>query len=142
MSREDTIFNRMDELSFRAFSEDWHKKMKELESKDIRFVLQNAGNYEPIPFDQLNIIIKNKIGIHKFDLNLTKDYNFTIKYIEEKGYDWIMGNVNGHMGGTPYGCVGVTEDKASYSATPLLSLWLSYFRLELGDERKVIPGNS
>jgi hypothetical protein len=63
------------------------------------------------------------------------DYNLFFLFLKHKEMDWIAGDVNGHMGGTPYGAVGVPEDKASYSATPLLSLWLSYFRLELGDER-------
>jgi hypothetical protein len=66
----------------------------------------------------------------------SRDYTTSIALIEARGYDWIMANVNGTLGGTPFGCVGVPEDKASFSGTALLSLWLSFFRLELGDERE------
>lgn len=66
----------------------------------------------------------------------TEDYTGSLQYFESRGFDWLAGNVNGHLGGTPWGCVGVAEDRASYSGTALLSLWLSFFRLELGDERK------
>jgi hypothetical protein len=66
----------------------------------------------------------------------TSDYTFSIKYIEKRGFDWVMGNVNGQVGGTPYAHVGVPYDKSSYSGTPLLSLWLSYIRTNFGDERE------
>ena len=103
---------------------------------DIRELLQNAK----CPSTELDIAIGKAIGgfnpkeekaVHEY----STDYTGSIDFIEGKGYDWIIANVNGQFGGTPFACVGVPESKASYSATPLLSLWLSYFRLELGDER-------
>ena len=63
------------------------------------------------------------------------DYNVALKQLKEMEIDWIMADVNGHMGGTPYAAAGVTDDKASYSFDPLLSLWLSVLRLLHGDER-------
>jgi hypothetical protein len=107
-----------------------------MEKRDIRERLQKAEE----PSDSLDIAIADALaelegGVAKRARNWSRDFNLAISHIESKGYDWIMGNVNGHFGGTPYGCVGVREDKASYSGTVLLSLWLSYFRLELGDER-------
>ena len=42
------------------------------------------------------------------------------------GYDWIIGNVNGHYGGTPYACVGSTEQH--YAATPALALVAAILR--------------
>jgi hypothetical protein len=101
---------------------------------DIRELLQKAER----PNSKLDIEI-SKALFHNVvvPVPFSTDYDFAIRFIEEyKKYDWTMGNVNGHMGGTPYATVGVTDDKSSYAATPLLSLWLSYFRLELGDERQ------
>lgn len=70
------------------------------------------------------------------DASASTDYNLFFRLMRFLEYDWIVGSVNGgQVGSTPWGCVGVTERMASFSATPLLSLWLSYFRLELGDER-------
>lgn len=37
-----------------------------------------------------------------------------------KDYDWIVGNVNGQLGGTPYACVGSTEQH--FGATPIIAL--------------------
>jgi hypothetical protein len=37
-----------------------------------------------------------------------------------EGYDWIIGNVNGMYGGTPYACAGSTEQH--FAATPVLAL--------------------
>ena len=39
--------------------------------------------------------------------------------------DWIVGNVNGHMGGTPYAQVG---DIVVYTETPILSLCAAALR--------------
>ena len=95
----------------------------EAPSRELDELIAEAlGNFEPGEMAQ----------VHRY----STDYTSAIGYIENKGCDWIMANVNGNMGGTPFACVGVTEDKASFSATPLLSLWLSYFRLQLGDERE------
>lgn len=41
-------------------------------------------------------------------------------------YDWIIGNVNGQYGGTPYACVGSTEQH--YAATPCLALLAAILR--------------
>ena len=43
-----------------------------------------------------------------------------------EGYDWIVANVNGHHGGTPYACVG--SDQSHHAATPVLSLVLAALR--------------
>ncbi len=37
-------------------------------------------------------------------------------------HDWVVGNVNGHMGGTPYATVG---DITAYGETPIISLCLA-----------------
>ena len=99
---------------------------------DIREILRKADG----PSDELDTLIADALGKPRHEFRYSRNYTRAIEIIEEEHeYDWIMGNVNGQVGGTPYGCVGVHPDKASYSGTPLLSLWLSYFRLELGDER-------
>lgn len=41
-------------------------------------------------------------------------------------HDWVVSNVNGHVGGTPYACCG--SDKAHFAATPVLSLCLAAMR--------------
>ena len=62
-----------------------------------------------------------------------------------KGYDWIISNVNGHFGGTPYACV---EDEMKISGlhttrhfanTPVLALCIASLRARgecVRDERK------
>lgn len=52
-----------------------------------------------------------------------------------EGCDWIIGNVNGHMGGTPYACVG--SEKEHFGETPVLSLVLACLRARAshGDDR-------
>lgn len=65
--------------------------------------------------------------------SFTTDYNFSIKYIESRGCDWIMALAND--GVTPYATVGNVKD--CYGITPLLSLWLAYTRLLFGDERVI-----
>lgn len=100
---------------------------------DIREILQKAEG----PSRALDRTIHSSIlGSRSPAWACSLDYNATIAFFEQDGCDWIVGSVNGHVGGTPWACVGVREDQASYGATPLISLWLSYFRLKLGDERK------
>jgi len=65
----------------------------------------------------------------------TLDFNYTINYIEQLGMDWVAGNVNGQVGGTPFAQVACTNDQASYSGTVILSLWLACIRAIIGDER-------
>ena len=111
------------------------KPMPEPTSLDIREILQKAEG----PSHSLDESIAEaleQLGTITHVSSYSTDITGAITLIEAKGYDWIMANVNGQVGGTPFACVGVHESEASYSATPLLSLWLSYFRLELGDERK------
>lgn len=40
--------------------------------------------------------------------------------------DWIIGNVNGHVGGTPYACVGSLKEH--FGATPVLALCIAALR--------------
>ncbi len=99
---------------------------------DIRVLLQKADT----PSRELDIEIANFLGINNVDPPVfTTNYNLAISIIEANECDWIMGNVNGQVGGTPFARVACTDDKSSYSGTPLLSLWLSYARFKLGDER-------
>lgn len=111
------------------------KKVRQMpKSQDIRFLLQQA-EYNSTRLDNAiadALSWSRSIPVPKF----TSDYNFTFQFLERMQCDWIVYNVNEHMGGTPCACVGCPEDKASCAATPLISLWLSYFRLILGDERE------
>lgn len=103
------------------------------DKEDIRILLQNATE----PSLELDTAIALALNSPpSYTPHFTTNYSFSIQYVESKGYDWIIGNVNGQIGGTPYAQVGCTKDKASFSATPLLSLWLAILRLELGDERE------
>jgi hypothetical protein len=45
-----------------------------------------------------------------------------------KDHDWIVANVNGGMGGTPYACVGSTKEH--FGGTAILSLCLASLRAE------------
>lgn len=38
-------------------------------------------------------------------------------------HDWIVASVNGHVGGTPYACVG--SEKEHFGATPVISLCIA-----------------
>lgn len=38
-------------------------------------------------------------------------------------HDWIVASVNGHVGGTPYACVG--NEKEHFGATPVISLCIA-----------------
>lgn len=101
-------------------------------TEDIRKLLRDAEG----PSNDLDAAIVDALGLPRHLWSPSRDYTISIKYIEEQGCDWIMANVNGQVGGTPHACVGVPEDQASFAATPLLSLWLSYFRFQLGNERE------
>lgn len=80
----------------------------QLNEKDIRILLQNAAE----PSLELDTAIALAINSPpSYAPHFTTDYNFSIYF-------------------------GCTEDKTSFSSTPLLSLWLAVLRLELGDERK------
>ena len=96
-------------------------------------MLQRAEN----PSDELDTAIADVLGRPRHQFAYSRNYTIAVEVVEATGYDWIMGNVNGQVGGTPYAQVGVSDDKASYAVTSLLSLWLSFFRLRLGDERDV-----
>ena len=98
---------------------------------DIRELLRRADG----PSDELDFAIATALGEPITPVSLSRNYTDAVRIVEAYGYDWVMGNVNGHVGGTPYARVG-SHDEGSFSATPLLSLWLSFFRLELGDERE------
>lgn len=123
---------------------------EELETTDIRVMLQKSDEGSKqldylisavllSNFDKLEI----KEEIHqegiKFLLNMqatmpfSTSYDFTIPVLKALGIDWIMGEVNGYVGGTPFAHSGYIRD--CYSGTPLLSVWLSVMRLILGDER-------
>lgn len=114
---------------------------------DIREYLQKVEGSGPVVDRMLvealdvadrNLIFELHRGMKPFkrnELELSTNIQLVLTFLGAKECDWILASVNGHVGGTPWGCVGVSEEDASYAATPLLSLWLSYFRLILGDER-------
>jgi hypothetical protein len=95
---------------------------------DIRQVLQEADSYTK----EVALAIRDALVLQKFMVDASS-YDHTITFMESQDLDWIIANVNGHLGGTPYAQVGNVKD--SYAATPMLSLWLAYFRFKLGDER-------
>lgn len=43
-----------------------------------------------------------------------------------EGHDWIVADVNGHVGGTPYACVG--SKKPHFAETPALALCVAALR--------------
>lgn len=43
-----------------------------------------------------------------------------------EGHDWVVGDVNGQVGGTPYACVGST--KKHFGETAVLSLCIAALR--------------
>lgn len=48
-------------------------------------------------------------------------------------HDWVVGNVNGHVGGTPYACVGSRDQH--FAATPALALCAASLRARAAAER-------
>lgn len=50
--------------------------------------------------------------------------------------DWIVGSVNGQIGGTPYACVG--SEKAHYAETPVLSLVLAALHARVAATSRVV----
>ncbi len=80
------------------------------------------------PSPELDDLISDALGVERHQIAWSSDYGASIEYIEGEGIDWIMASVNGLVGGTPWACAGVPQDQASYAATPLMSLWLSYFK--------------
>ncbi len=85
---------------------------------DIRKILQMAKG----PGLDIDLAIAKVLGTStepEFIEPYSTNYTDAIEFIERRTYDWVMNNVNGQAGGTPFVYVGVTEDKASFSATPL-----------------------
>jgi hypothetical protein len=98
-------------------------------SADIRQILQEEESCTSKVSDA--IVDALSLQAHEIDVC---SYDDTIAFIEKQDLDWVIANVNGHMGGTPYAQVGYVKD--NYAATPLRSLWLAYFRFKFGDERR------
>lgn len=107
---------------------------------DIREVLQKAEGPNVLTDDLIQRAVK--VLAARFSPINVRSYDETIGFLNSEEVDWIVGSVNGRLGGTPYACVGCKPDEASYAATPVLSLWLSYFRFKLGDERQQSPSES
>lgn len=63
----------------------------------------------------------------------TSSFDAALLLVPE-GYDWIVGDVNGYVGGTPYACVG--SEKAYYGCTAVLSLCLA----ALAAEQEMLAG--
>ena len=55
----------------------------------------------------------------------TESFDAALRLVPED-HDWIVAFVNGHVGGTPYACVG--NEDSHYAATPVLSLVLAALR--------------
>lgn len=84
-----------------------------------RIVLANP-EMNPLPLDDWNLEIAQIVGS---DLRpppfYTTDWNAAFTLVPEN-YDWIVGNTNGHMGGTPHARVGDKND--SHACSAILSL--------------------
>lgn len=60
---------------------------------------------------------------------VTSSFDAALLLVPEE-HDWIVGSVNGQVGGTPYACVG--SEQSHYGATPVLSLVLAAVRVRFG----------
>ncbi len=76
----------------------------------------------------------NQVGIKGWQYDLKEAPKYTesvdeiLALITIREYDWVAGNVNGQVGGTPYACVGSLREH--YGCTAAASLCLAFFRLE------------
>ena len=68
-------------------------------------------------------LAENKKGdVPDTRLSYTTSLDAALTLVPE-GYDWIVADVNGHVGGTPYACVG--DEKQHFGETPCLSLCIA-----------------
>jgi hypothetical protein len=58
-------------------------------------------------------------------LRYTTSLDAAVTLIPE-GYDWIVADVNGHVGGTPYACVG--DETQHFGETPALAFCIAALR--------------
>ena len=58
-------------------------------------------------------------------LHYTTSIDAALSLVPE-GHDWIVADVNGHVGGTPYACVG--SKKPHFAETPALALCIAALR--------------